>query len=186
MTNRIAKRNWLLLFATLLIGASVITAAVINARRQRAQNQVEQQPRVNYMPPMFSKVKNLEIVRASIWITEPGAQAVGVEIEIKNNSNKDAMAIDLVSGEGGITRNGLTDEEHPILVAKAHGTTTIRMSFGEMTFGAPLVVSAVTWADGSEEGDEKSIRLMHLARKHDKAMIKAQKEQDAQKGGTKP
>ena len=187
MLRRLLKRKWLLLFATLLIAASVVAAAVFNARRQRAQNQAEQQPpRVNYMPPYFSKVKNLEIVSASIWTDGPEAKAVGVEVEIKNNSNKDVMAVDLVCGEGGITRNGLTDEEHPIVVMHPNETTTIRMDFSAMTFGAPLVVSAVTYADGTEEGDPKSLRLMHLAREHDRAVMKAKKEREAQKGAGKP
>ncbi len=187
MTNRIAKRKWFLVFAALLIAASAVTATVLNARRQKAQNHVEQQqPRVNYMPPYFSKVENLEVVRASIWIAEPGPQPIGVEVEIKNNSKKDVMAVDLVCGDGGITRNGLTDEEHPIVVMRPNETTTIRMDFSEMTFGAPLVVSAVTYADGTEEGDKKSLKLMHLAREHDRAVIKAKKERDAQKGAEKP
>lgn len=182
MTNRITKRKWFLLLASTLITASIVTAAVFSVRRQKAQSPPEQ-PRVNHMPPVFSKVKDLEIVRTSI--IDPGSPGAGVAVEIKNNSNKDALAVDLVCGEGGITRNGLHDEEHPIVVVKAHETMTIRMSFSEMTFGAPLVVSAVTWADGSEEGDEKSLRLMHLNRQRDRA-IKAQKEEEKQKRVVKP
>ena len=177
MANRITKRKWVLLFASMLIGASLITAAVFSGKRQQA----EQQPRVNHMPPVFSKVKNLEIVRASIWTLETG-EAVGVEVEIKNNSKKNVMAVDLVCGDGAITRNGLTDEENPVVVMKPDETTTIRMDFSAMTFGAPLVVSAVTYGDGTEEGDKKSLRAMHLARKHDRAVMKAKKERDAQKG----
>lgn len=182
MTNRITKRKWFLLLASTLITASIVTAAVFNVRRQKAQNPAEQ-PRVNHMPPVFSKVKDLEIVRT--WIIDPGGPGAGVAVEIRNNSNKDAVAVDLVCGEGGITRNGLNDEEHPIVVVKAHETMTMRMTFSAMTFGAPLVVSAVTWADRSEEGDKHSLRLMHLDRQRNRA-IKAQKERDAQKGASKP
>lgn len=92
------------------------------------------------------------------------------------------MAFDLVCGDGSITRNGLTDDENPVVVMKPNETTTIQMDFSEMTFGAPLVVSAVTYGDGAEEGDAKSLRRMHLARKHDRAVMKAKKERDAQKG----
>lgn len=183
MANRITKRKWFLLFASTLITASIVTAAVFSARRQKAQSPAEQ-PRVNHMPPVFSKVKDLEIVRT--WIIDPGGLGAGVAVEIRNNSKKNVMAVDLVCGEGGITRNGLTDEENPIVVMKPNETTTIRMSFTGMTFGAPLVVSAVTYDDGTEEGDEKSLKLMHLAREHDRKMIKAQKERDAQKGAVKP
>jgi hypothetical protein len=182
MASRILERKWILLSAATLISTLVITAGVFSTRRLRSQ-QAEQQPRVNYMPPFFSKVKQMEIVRASLWISDRAVEPVGVEIEIKNNSKKDVVAVDLVCGEGSITHNGLTDEEHPVVVMGPNETTTIRMDFSEMTFGAPLVVSAVTYADGTEEGDEKSLRRIHLAREHDRAVIKAQKERDTQKGG---
>ena len=119
------------------------------------------------MPSVFSKVKNLEVVRA--WIEGAGTPAVSAAVEIRNNSDKAVMAVDLVCGEGGITRNGLTDEEHPVVVIQPHGTTTVEMGFGEMTFGAPLVISAVTYADGTEEGEEASLKAMHMARAHDRA-----------------
>jgi hypothetical protein len=60
------------------------------------------------MPQVFSKVKKLEVVRA--WIENPGTDAAGVAVEIRNNSEKDVMAVDLMCGEGGVTKNGLTDE----------------------------------------------------------------------------
>ena len=136
------------------------------------------------MPQVFSKVKNLEVVNA--WIEDPGTPAVRAVVEIRNNSDKAVMAVDLVCGEGGITRSGLTDEEHPIVVIKPHETTTMEMTFGSMTFGAPLVVSAVTYADGTEEGEEASLKAMHMVRAHDRAEVKARKEREAQKGATKP
>jgi hypothetical protein len=132
------------------------------------------------MPQVFSKVKKLEVVRA--WIENPGTDAAGVAVEIRNNSEKDVMAVDLMCGEGGVTKNGLTDEEHPMVVIKPHETTIIRMNFGEMTFGAPLVVSAVTYADGMEEGEQSSLNTMHLIRA-DRAKLKAEKQRKAQKGG---
>jgi hypothetical protein len=46
------------------------------------------------------------------------------------------------------------------------------MSFSAMSADAPLVVSAVTYADGTEEGDEKSLRAMHKIRDHDKKVMK--------------
>jgi len=168
----------------MLIIASAISAGVLSRKRQQPKKQWPKEPRVTSMPQIFSKVKNLEVVNA--WIEDPGTPAVCAVVEIRNNSDKDVMAVDLVCGEGGVTKNGLTDEEHPIVVIKPHDTTTVFMNFGEMTFGAPLVVSAVTYADGTEEGDEASLKAMHMVRAHDRAELKAKKEREAQKGATKP
>lgn len=183
MTSLNSKRKWVFLFAAMLITASVISAGVFSAKRQQPRKEQER-PRVTSMPPVFSKVKNLEVVRA--WIEDAGTPAVRAAVEIRNNSDKNVMAVDLVCGEGAVTENGLTDEEHPIVVIKPHDTTIVEMTFGAMTFGAPLVVSAVTYADGTEEGEEASLKAMHMVRAHDRAKLKAKKEKQAQKGAPTP
>jgi hypothetical protein len=184
MTMQITRRKWFFLFASILIAASLMSAAAFSAKRQQSKKQWPKEPRVASMPPVFSKVKNLEV--AGSWIEDPGTPAIRAAVEIRNNSDKDVMAVDLVSGEGGITLNGLDDEEHPIVVIKPHDTITMEMPFGAMTFGAPLVVSAVTYADGTEEGEEGSLRAMHLERAHNRAERKAKKEREAQKGNPTP
>lgn len=178
MTNLDAKRKWVFLFGVMLITASVISGGVFSAKRQQPKKEQERR-RVTSMPQVFSKVKKLEVVRA--WIEDAGTPAVRAAVEIRNNSDKAVMAVDLMCGEGGVTRNGLTDEENPIVVIKPHDTAIVEMNFGAMTFGAPLVVSAVTYADGTEEGDEFSLKLMRKAREHDRQQLKLKK-QRLQKG----
>jgi len=151
-----------------IVLAAVVAGGVRIAKPQRPEKQGEKEPRVTSMPAVFSKVKKLEVIRA--WIVRQDTDVPAVSIEIKNNSDKDALAVDLVCGDGGITRNGLHDDEHPIVVLKAHGTMIMEINFSEMTFGAPLVVSAVTWADGTEEGDKHSLKMMHGIRERDRAM----------------
>ncbi|MDX6559354.1 MAG: hypothetical protein QOF72_2403 [Blastocatellia bacterium] len=180
MTIQITRRKWFFLFASILIAASLMSAAAFSAKRQQSKKQWPKEPRVTSMPAVFSTVKKMEVVRA--WIEDPGTDAARVAIEIKNNSDKPVMAVDLVCGEGGITRSGLSDEDHPVVVIQPQGTTIIRMSFGEMTFAAPLVVSAATYADGTEEGEDASLQAMRMVREHDRARIKADKARKAQKG----
>jgi hypothetical protein len=180
----ITRRKWIFLFASILISGVLISSVAFSAKIQQPKKAWPKEPRVSSMPPVFSKVKNLEVVRA--WIEDAGTPAVRAAVEIRNNSDQAVMAVDLVCGEGGITRNGLTDEEHPIVIIQAHGTTTMEMSFGEMTFGAPLVVSGVTYADGTEQGDAESLKAMHMVRDHDRAKLKAEKERMAQKGMPTP
>ncbi|HEX5883100.1 MAG TPA: hypothetical protein VFY67_01010, partial [Pyrinomonadaceae bacterium] len=69
-------------------------------------------------------------------------------MEIINNSDKAVTAIDLVCGNGAVTKKGLTDEENPIVVIKPYGTTTIEMGFSEMTPNEPLVVGNTTPGPG--------------------------------------
>lgn len=184
MSNRIRIRKWIFLSIVTLIGASLISVGVFSAKRTQSKKQIEQSPRVTSMPAVFSHVKSLEVVNA--WIVNAGTAAAGVRVEIRNNSDKDVMAVDLACGEGGITRSGLDDEEHPIVVIKPHDTATIEMNFGEMTFGAPLIVGGVIYADGTEEGDEASLKPMRILRSHDKAQRKAEKGSQTLKGAPTP
>jgi hypothetical protein len=163
-----------------MLSALIVTAigSVIVLSQKQEVHRVwkPQEPRriVTAIPFTYSKVKTLEIV--STRIVDQNTPGAGVAVEIRNNSYKAAMAVDLVCGEGGITKNGLTDEKNPIVVIEPFGTTVITMTFGAMTYGADLVVSAVTYADGTDEGDEESLRGMHSVREHDKAMLNAVRE----------
>lgn len=184
--NLTPNRKWPLIFATALIGGLLISAGVFSANRQQQPKKKEwpKEPPVTSMPPVYSKVNKLEVVRA--WIVRENTPSPAASVEIRNNSKKDVVAVDLVCGNGAVTRNGLYDEEHPVVVVKAGETLIMEMNFSEMTFGAPLVVSAVTYSDGTEEGDEKSLSAMRLARAHDRARLKARKEQEREKGVTRP
>ena len=156
------RRLSVLLIAVVVVGL-VIASGVLSKRRE------SQRKAVTNIPPVSSKVKALVIVGTKI-INE-NTPGVGVSVEIRNISDRAVMAIDLVCGDGAVTKNGLTDEEKPIVVIEPYGRTTIEMSFSEMTADVPLVVSAATYVDGSEEGDPRSLRRMHQTRDHDRAKM---------------
>lgn len=169
MTKDRGSNSRLLFLALAFLLIATIAGAVVFSKVQQSKS------RVNTMPRVLSKIKNLQVISATV--INPDTPAAGVAIEIRNNSELAVMAVDLVSGEGAITKNGLSDEDHPIVVIPPHGTTIVEMTFGEMTPGAPLVVSAVTYADGTEEGEEEPLRIMHKIREHDKAKMKTEREE---------
>lgn len=164
------RRIILLLTAVVSVG-SLIASGVLSQKRVGKDSRPKA---VTAIPPTYSKVKTLEIL--STKLVREDTEFPAVVVEIRNNSEKSVMAVDLVCGEGAITKNGLTDEENPIVVIKPYGTTTIEMTFSEMSPDSPLVVSAATYSDGTEEGDELSLRLMHKLRDHDREMIRVAKE----------
>lgn len=157
-----SKRTVLLTFTLLLTGVVLVTAV----RSRTKQLQITPPA----MPPVYSIVNEITVEGARV--VNEGTPAVGVELIVRNTTDKPVVAVDLVAGEGAVTKNGLTDEEHPIVVIEPHGTTTLFMNYSAMTPCAPLVVSAITYADGTNVGDEKSIRLMKKAREHDRAVMK--------------
>ncbi len=94
--------------------------------------------------------------------------------EIRNNSNRSVMAVDITCGEAGITRDGLGDDEHPVVIIPPYGTLTAEMN-DELSPGLPIVLSGATYEDGTEEGSESSLKAIHRGREHERARLKAKK-----------
>lgn len=170
-----ARRSVLLVLSVVVVG-STIGVGVLSQRKESRESRESppQKKKAHIIPPIYSAVKTLEIV--STEILDENTPFARVSVEIRNNSNKAVMAVDLVSGDAAVTKNGLTNEEKPIVVIEPYGTTTIEMGFGEMTPSAALVVSAAKYADGSEEGEQVSLEAMRAGRAHDKERLKAERE----------
>jgi hypothetical protein len=161
MISRNSKRKWFFLVAA----AMVMTALVLSgfsARRQQPKQQ-HAEDWLSSLPPVQSKVKDLEII--NLRIVGRAGEAQGVAFEIRNNSNRGVMAVDITSGESGVSKDGLEDEENPVVIIEPHGTLTAEMT-DELTRDAPIVISAATFADGTEEGSNSSLQSIHRARLH--------------------
>lgn len=173
MTNRPAKRRWFLLCAAVaMLAASVISVGVFSAKKQ---NPKTQRPRdwLTTTPPVTSKVKDLEIVNARI--VRADSDAPGVAFKIRNNSHRAVMAVDIMCGESGISKDGLGDEEHPTVVIEPYGMLAVEMN-DELAPGLPIVLTGATFEDGTEEGTVTSLKALHRGRKHERARRKAEKE----------
>lgn len=173
MINRNSKRGWFLLIAAVLaVTALVVSVVVFSAKRQESK---EQHPKdwLSSVPPVISKVKDLEIINARIIRADSDAR--GVAFEIRNNSNRAVMAVDIMCGEAGISKDGLGDEEHPTVIIEPYGTLTAEMN-DELSPGFPIVLSGATYQDGTEEGTEASLKALHRGRAHERARRKAEKE----------
>lgn len=171
MINRSAHRKWFLLFAALLMTASIISVGVYSARKQQPKTP---HPRdwLTSTPRMMSKVKDLEIINARI--VRAGSDAPGVTFEIRNNSHRAVMAVDIMCGDAGMSKDGLGDEEHPTVVIEPYGTLTVEMN-DEMSPGLPIVLSGATFEDGIEEGSDISLKAIHRGREHERARLKAER-----------
>ena len=163
---KIGPKRQALLFAVILLVAAIAASGILTVAKKQS----------NKKPEISSKVRNLEILDSRI--TDPDTIAAALVLQVRNNSALPVMAVDLVCGEGGVTKNGLTDEEHPIVVIPPYGTTYLQIGFGEMTPDAPCIVSAVTYADGSEDGDAESLKVMHKIRERDRIRMKTQKQKE--------
>jgi hypothetical protein len=181
MINRNLKGRWFLIFAVLLmVGASVVVFSGKRQQSQKSQQPQNLQPKewLTSVPLMLSKVKDLEIINARI--VRAGTEAPGVAFEIVNNSNRAVMAVDIMCGEAGMSKDGLADEEHPTVVIEPNGKLKVEMN-GELSPGLPIILSSAIFEDGTEEGTETSLKSIHRGRTHERARLKAVKEQKEDK-----
>lgn len=185
MSNRIRSRKWIFLSLVTFVAASVITAGVFSARRQRPNQKAQKQ--VIALPPVVSHIKKLQI--ANIDVKNSGTPNAIAVVEILNTSPLPVMSVEIstknqAGNSGAVSDEGLLDPDNPRVVIPPYGTSKIEMSFSEMVPDAPLVVSAAVFADGSEEGDKWSLDAMRAVRKHRQELLKSEREK--QKGGNKP
>jgi hypothetical protein len=173
MKNRKPERkSFFLPAAVIVVTALLISVVVFSAVREEPK---QEQPKdwLSSIPPVMSKVKDLEII--NVRLIRAGSDTPGVAFEIRNNSDRAVMAVNITCGEAGISKDGLEDEDNPTVIIEPHGTLKAVM-YDELTRDAPLVISSATFADGTEEGSESSVKLMQRLRARDRAKHKAQRE----------
>ena len=174
MINRNSKRKWFFVVGSVMVVTALVVSVVVFSAKRQQPKQQHPEDWLSSIPPLKSKVKDLEIINARI--IRVGSEARGVAFEIRNNSNRAVMAVDITSGESGISKDGLEDEDNPVVIIEPHGTLTAEMK-DELTRDAPIVISAATFEDGTEEGSESSLESIHRARAHERARHRAEKGQ---------
>jgi hypothetical protein len=141
----------------------------------------EKNQTVDTMPLIISQVKGLEVIKATL--KNKGKADVAAVLEIKNKTDKPVIAVSVEIGDpeeaGGITVNGYKEgDEPPSVVIEPRGSITVRLSLNNAKPGDPIRVSAVVFADGSEDGEKIALETVHTQKAH----IKANKSE----GGTSP
>src|SRR6185295_18557210 len=114
-----------------LVTGSVIGSAVIRTKNQGHKTKHPGEWLVS-VPRTQSKVKDLEIVNARIIAPGSNMPGVGVAFEILNNSDRPVMAVRITCGNGGLSKDGLHDEDQPVVVIEPHGVLTAEM-YDELT-----------------------------------------------------
>lgn len=174
-TIRLLALSSILLIAVPAIG-------IVTMRHQPTTQQQETRQLIDSLPPVISKVLDLEVVSAKIEKTgQPDAVAA---IEIRNKSDRAVLAVAIESGDkmnfSGLHLQGETDAGKPVIIIEPQGTATFRWQLNEIMVNSPLRVAGAFYADGTEEGEEETLKTMRGQREHERSV------RAAQKGGSKP
>ena len=123
-----------------------------------------QNPSVVTLPPIVSTVKTLEIVRIKL---KNAAQDATVEIELRNNSPKTIVSVNIESGDdrdsSGTTQTGFRGNP-PKVVVLPNETFNMDFSLSNVIRGLPIRINGVFYADGSEDGEAKVLERMRRMR----------------------
>ncbi len=155
----------LILISTLVVLSSVL-AAVVYTQTSKTQKQTKDQIRawevekVKVAPEVKSAVKGLEI--SSVRLMNEGTPTVQILIDVINHRDEDVMFVDFVCGigkssSGGVGRDGLDDEDNPVVIIPRHSLMTLDFYLNSFVEGEPIVLAVAAFSDGKEEGEPRSL-----------------------------
>lgn len=114
------------------------------------------------IPQITSKVKDLQIVGVSI--SDEGTDLAALQIGILNNSDKAVIAYEFSATDGQYFANrgryGSADADNPTTLIAPHSYATFDWNLHSIFAGMPIYLSAARFADGSEDGDAQTIKMM--------------------------
>jgi hypothetical protein len=160
-SNRLTR---LILISTLLVLSSVLAAVVYTqtSKTQKPKNipRAWEVEKVTAAPEVKSAVKGLEI--SSVRLSNAGTPTVQILIDVINHRDEDVMFVDFVCGigkttSGGVGRDGLYDEDNPVVIIPRHSLMTIDFFLNSFIEGEPIVLAVAAFSDGKEEGEPRSL-----------------------------
>jgi hypothetical protein len=173
--------------AAIGVGILVVISAVALTKSKRtsppalSKEKQEKNQTVETMPLIIYQVKGIEVVKATL--EGKGTVNPFAVLELKNKSDKPIIAVSVEIGEpeeaGGITTSGFKEgDEPPSVIMEPNSSITVELSLQNAKPGEPIRVSAVVYADGSEEGEKIALETVHSLREHHKS--------EKAKGGSSP
>jgi hypothetical protein len=160
-----SKRLTKLIFQSTLVVFSSIAAGVYT-QPSKTQKQPKDQPRswqvekVTAAPEVKSVVKGLEI--SAVRLVNQGTPTVQIVIDVINHRDEDVMFVDFVCGigkstSGGVGRDGLYDEDNPVVIIPRQSLKALDFYLNSFIEGEPIVLALAAFSDGKEEGEPRSL-----------------------------
>lgn len=180
MTIQWNKR--VLALSVLLSLASVIGAVVVYSSTFQQEPKVYQPALVKEAPPVVSNIEGLQITE--VRLVNQGTAQAAIEIDVTNNRDTDVMGLDFIwrhkQDSGGIAIDGLLEQDNPRVVIPPHTLKTFTWHLGEIPQGKTVFLASAIFANGKEEGDQRSLEGIRKDRIQYQLKKKAQKKNGGQ------
>lgn len=174
MRNMMWKWQNLLTFLV----ASLVTLLTSNAipTKSSTRNISQEIASLSELPKVISKVKKVEVSDARV---EKRGESNVVALKIKNNSEIGITAFTVTSGDISFGKDGSVGD-NPTAVIEPHDTITIDIPLNSLKKDVPLTITGVFYADGSEDGETTTLKVMHGFRAREKDKVREKKGGDNQ------
>jgi hypothetical protein len=159
----------------MLLALSVVSLGVLSKIKQEPKHQsrvVALKPeRVTTLPAVFSKVKELKV--AGVTLLNQGTPQAAVAIDVINNSDDAVISLEFTTGDAndwsGLGIDGFEDPDNPQVAIPTHSLKTFTWFLGEVLEGYPIVISGASFANGTDDGDSRSLDIMRKDRERNRA-----------------
>lgn len=158
--------------AAILVAASVYRVTAYKRIAQQQHKQIEYV--TDKLPPIEHKVAGVRIVKAIL--EKPGTPDARVVLKFRNYTDVAVTDFTITAGDISVGPDGGLDNDVPETVLEPRGTRTLELPASNFEKDAPIVLAAVVYADGNEEGEDIVLEMIHNRRADAKA------ERDKQKG----
>ena len=167
----------------IVLGALIALAAfVISSGRAKQPAKAPQQNRgsVTSVPKVVCDLTNIIVKEVSI--RNEGAPEATVVVKVENNSEIGIVAIGMESTNGeessGVSlRSSFEGDREPTIVIKPHEVGVLEMPLANVFPDAGVEIGSVIYADGTEKGEARQLKIFHDLKNHEKSAKKMESPQ---------
>lgn len=161
---RIQIKTLMLIVIGVSIGFAIWLGFLGGARG--ASQEKPKRPALSKLPPIKSCVEHIKLVKAEL-INQGDSQVASLELENQAYVGVISISLETIVDKAkyGVLESGFSPDKPPAIVIAPGERKTI--TIGNLGPDSPIRIGAVTFADGTEEGCESSLKRMREMKDHD-------------------
>ena len=173
--------NKRILALSVLLSMASVVGGVVYSRGFQQERKVPWPALLKEAPPVISNIGGLQITEFTL-VNQATAQAA-IKIDVTNNRDSAVMALDFIWRDnqvsGGNAIDGLLEEGNPRVVIPPHTLKTFTVFLAEVPENQTVFLGSAIFADGKEEGDQRSLAGI----RQDRIQYQLKKKTDKKNGG---
>ena len=174
--------NKSVLALSVFLSLTSIVGGVVYSRSLHQEPKLSWPASVKEAPPVVSNIERLQIT--DVRLVNQGTAQAAIQIDVTNNRDSAVMGLDFIwrheQYTGGNAIDGLLEEGNPRVVIPPHTLKTFTVFLGEVPQSETVFLGSAIFADGKEEGDERSLAGIRQTRTQYQLKKKAQQKNGGQ------